>query len=89
MAENSPPRNVVDDYDPDPDTEGEDNPTYHPKPLVNPSTSYRLFTDLYNSLEELKADLHKFAASTGFYIVKSQLNNKVKGLGYTNVNYVY
>jgi hypothetical protein len=69
MAENSPPRDVADDSDPEVDAEGEDDPAYHPAPLSNPAESHKLSTDLYDSLEDLEADLREFTASTGFCIV--------------------
>jgi len=65
MAENSPPRDGAHDYDPEVDADGEDDPAVIDEaviaPLLNPPESHRLFTNLYDSIEALKSDLHEYA----------------------------
>ena len=57
MAENSPPRDVANDHDPEVDDDGEDNPAFMdkaiPAPLSNPPISHRLSTGRCDSIEEI------------------------------------
>ena len=66
MAKNSPPHDGAHDYDPEVDTDGEDDPAVIDKavitPLSNPPKSHRLSTNLYDSIKALKSDLHKYTA---------------------------
>jgi hypothetical protein len=45
-----------------------DKPPDDPEPLSNPPSDHRLFTDLYDSLEDLIDELRDWSASAGFGI---------------------
>jgi len=64
MAKNSPLRDSIHDYNPKVNADSEDNPANIDKavitPLLNPLKSYRLSTNLYNSIKALKSNLHKY-----------------------------
>jgi len=57
-----PAHNALNKANPDAN-EADNNEVLKPiKPLCNPLASHRLNTELYNSCENLKSDLHKFTA---------------------------
>lgn len=51
-------------YNPEVNTDGEDNPAVINEaviaPLSNPLKSYKLFTNLYDSIKAFKSDLHEY-----------------------------
>jgi hypothetical protein len=73
--------------DEDVDADGEDETLFIPAPLSNPPVAHRLSTELYNTLEELEIDLHDFAASAGFCVIRKRSCNKVKDFGFTRYDY--
>jgi len=62
-----------------------DEPPDDPEPLSNPPQDHRLFTDLYDSLEDLIDELRDRAASAGFGICKQRSNNYIRGFGPTRI----
>ena len=63
-----------------------DEPPDDPEPLSNPPQDHRLFTDLYDSLEDLIDELRYWAASAGFGICKQRSNNYIRGFGPTRID---
>ena len=56
-----------------------------PAPLSNPTSTYKLFTSLYNTLDKLERDLYEFAASASFYIIRYRTSNLVKDFSYNTI----
>ncbi|KAK3365576.1 hypothetical protein B0T24DRAFT_636135 [Lasiosphaeria ovina] len=75
------------DADDDLDAEGDIDLCFAPEPLTNPPAAYRLSTELYDSLEDLEADLHQFAALAGFCVVRKRACNLVKGFGFNRYDF--
>jgi len=56
-------------------------------PFSNPPPGHKLFTHKYASLEDLKANLHKYCAKARFAIIRLRYNNKFKDFSYTRYYY--
>jgi len=91
MAKNSPPHDGAHDYDPEVDTDGEDDPAVIDKavitPLSNPPESHRLSTNLYDSIKALESDLHEYAAQAGFCIIQKRSSNPIPDFRPTYISY--
>jgi len=83
MAKYNPAHNGLMPTSPDLDPEDDAFDKAPPEPLSNPASPYKLVTETYNTLEDLKSDLCEFAALAGFNIVRLKASNKVKGLDYS------
>jgi len=56
-----------------------------PAPLSNPTSTYKLFTSLYNTFDKLERDLYEFAASASFCVICYRTSNLVKDFGYSTI----
>jgi len=83
MAEYDPAHNGAMPTDPKSDLEVDTNDKSPLEALSNPALPYKLVTETYDTLKDLKSNLHEFTASAGFNIVRLKASNKVDGLGYS------
>jgi len=83
MAEYDPAHNGLMPTGPDSDPEDDAFDKAPPEPLSNPASPYKLVTETYDTLEDLKSDLREFTALAGFNIVRLKASNKVEGLSYS------